>query len=309
VVAVPGVELYCRTSADLFATTPMCVCLPVPGTGTGNPFPGFTHLSISLLLVVFILLLLSFYPSKMNIEVSLNSSLIKPPVLVRGLLANNSFKTQISRRLAEKLGLNSVREVYVAPSVAIVAGDENIVLKWKISTQPVFFTVKGMDKNVLKVVYPLINSDERDAFWEIIIGQDCQNQWELLNACQTVDRGMQATPGPRHAPNTHFLGHNVKVLNLSDFLNPPNEFFEFPCFESEALSRLAVNKRTNQMVAVFVDSTTVYQYNNVPKRYFIAIQSNASKGITINEVKQVCAFKIIENFPKAVLTNFETVSL
>jgi hypothetical protein len=50
-----------------------------------NPFPGFTHLSISLLLVVFILLLLSFFPSQqMSIEVSLNSSLIKPPVLVRG---------------------------------------------------------------------------------------------------------------------------------------------------------------------------------------------------------------------------------
>jgi hypothetical protein len=222
------------------------------------------------------------------------------------LLANNSFKTQISRRLAEKLGLNSVREVYVAPSIAIMAGDANTVLKWKISTQPVFFTVKEMDKNVLKVVYPLINSDERDAFWEMIIGQDCLNQWELLS--NNVDIEMKPTPGPSHAPSTHFLRHNIKILNLSDFRNTPNEFFEFPCFESEALSRLAVNKRTNQMVAVFVDSTTVYQYNNVPKRYFIAIQSNASKGITINEVKQVCAFKIIENFPKAVLTNFESHS-
>jgi hypothetical protein len=213
-----------------------------------------------------------------------------------------ALKLKFSRRLAEKLGLNSVRELYVTPST----------LKWRISTQPVFFTVKGMDKNVLKVVCPLINSDERDAFWEMIIGQDCLNQWELLNACQTVDRGMQATPGPRHASNTHFVGlteHNIKILNLSDFLNPPNEFFEFPCFESEALSRLAVNKRTNQMVAVFVDSMTIYQYSDVPEKYFIAIQSNASKGITINEVKQVCAFEIIQNFPKAVLTNFETVSL
>ncbi len=71
--------------------------------------------------------------------------------------------------------------------------------------QPILITVKALNSHKTRVVYPVINCNEGDAFWEMIIGQDCSGQWELLNACQTVDRGAKPTPGPGWAENTHFM--------------------------------------------------------------------------------------------------------
>jgi hypothetical protein len=44
----------------------------------------------------------------------------------------------------------------------------------------------------------------------------------------------------------------------------PDDFFEFLCFDSEAIHRLAVNRVSRQVAVVYNDNNSVYMYHNVP---------------------------------------------
>lgn len=175
----------------------------------------------------------------------------------------------------------------------------------EISLQPIVITVKALEKHQVKVVYPIINYTETDAFWEMIIGQDCAEKWNLLNASQLVDRGVTPSPGPGHEPNTHYMGHNIGLVKVRELVTLPDEYFEFLCFDSDALSRIAVNKATSEIVMGFQDSSTVYVYESVPHDLLVAIESGISKGQTVAAVKNLCPMSTVENFPRTTLANFE----
>lgn len=49
----------------------------------------------------------------MHSEVAVTSAVVSQPVVLRTLLANNNSITQISSRLADSLGLDAFRDVYV----------------------------------------------------------------------------------------------------------------------------------------------------------------------------------------------------
>ncbi len=70
-----------------------------------------------------------------NIEVTVQANLLDKPVKIRALVANNSPKTQISRRLANKLGLLEAKDVYVKDALEMFAGHESI-RRWKLSLKP-----------------------------------------------------------------------------------------------------------------------------------------------------------------------------
>jgi len=96
-------------------------------------------------------------------KVSCRVWLTQEPVEVCVLVANCSGKTQISRRLAKKLGLTYTQDIFVSDSPP---------LKWKISLLPLIIT-----SPVLRTpcaVYPLINGQPDDAYYEMIVGQDCK---------------------------------------------------------------------------------------------------------------------------------------
>jgi hypothetical protein len=84
----------------------------------------------------------------MNTEVTVKSTLTTPPVVVRALLANNCARTQISKRLATKLGLAAVRDVYIRDDFSSGAG----AIKWKISSAPITFTAKVLEAHNVKTV-------------------------------------------------------------------------------------------------------------------------------------------------------------
>lgn len=236
----------------------------------------------------------------MNTEVSIKAALNREPVVVRALIANNCFNTQISKRLAKKLGLHSVQDVYITESIQMMSGDP-VCLKWKVSLQPILITVRALDEHKIKVVYPIINCNEGDAFWEMIIGQDCSDFFELLRGA-LIERGALPTPGPSWTENTHFMGHNLRIIHkIKDFLRPPNEFFEYLCFDSEAIKRIAINKVTQQLVVIFHDSTTVYVYDGVSTTFADRIDAGESKGEVVNEVKRACSVSTIQHFPRAAL--------
>lgn len=233
----------------------------------------------------------------MNVEVSVKGSLAKPPVELRPLLGNNCQRTQISRRLAEKLGLTVMRDVYVS-SMFDAPGSR---YKWRISMHPIVVTImSGKATGKVKVIYPIINCDEDDSFWEMIMANNvCKDLWDFSGRTCHVE----PTPGPNYNPNVEYLGHNVFIVNVKDISTPLDEFFEFFCFDSDAVDRLAVNKARSQMVVVYHDSSMVYRYDDVPRSLFQDLESGASKGETVAEVRRVCPFIVIANFPEATLTN------
>lgn len=259
----------------------------------------------------------------MNTTVAVSSSLTRPPVVLRASLANNCMNTQVSRRLAKKLGLmGSARSVYVADLLS-----QSWVGKWKISVLPVIITVEGLAP---AVVFPLINCNEGDAWWEMIIGRDCAAQNDLMIAARrdTCERSKKkshgdgsddkptasllkaddpdrATPGPAFRLGTIFMGHNVSAINVSDFNEgaAPDDFFEFLCFDSEAIHRLAVNRASRQVAVVYNDNKNVYMYHNVPPPLLAGIAAQESKGRAVAAVKAECGVTTISEFPDAALTD------
>jgi hypothetical protein len=260
----------------------------------------------------------------MNTTVTVSSSLTRPPVVLRAVIANNSQNSQISRRLAKKLGLmGSARSIYVQELLF----QQSLVGKWKISVLPVIVTVEGLAPTIL---FPLINCNESDAFWEMIIGSDCAAQGDLMwiayerrqierskkksrdlgsgddeptaRLCKADDPD-RATAGPAFKLGTIFMGHNIGAMNVADFVEAPDDFFEFLCFDSEAIHRLAVNHATRQVAVIYNNNKNVYMYHNVPQPLLAGISAQESKGKAVAAVKAACDVTAIHKFPQAALTN------
>jgi hypothetical protein len=142
----------------------------------------------------------------------------------------------------------------------------------------------------------------------MIIGQDCPAQWGVYNPGQLDSEELKPSPGPSFNPDRHYMGHNISVVNLSDFVTPPDEFFEYLCFETATISRLAVNKASAKMVVVYHhDAQTVHQYDQVPAGAFQMLDAKMAKDEVVRVVKEACAVSTLEEFPDAVLTNVDIV--
>jgi hypothetical protein len=190
-------------------------------------------------------------------------------------------------------------------------GLDSEAFKWKISMTPMVFSVSLLEAHKVKVVYPLINLNERDAYWEMIIGHDCQQQWEVINACSLANVrakcDLTATPGPAFTPGTWFMGHNVALVNLRDRSSPPDEFFEYLCFDSATISRLAVNKVACKMVVEYRDGPTVHQFDLVPGPVFRMLETGASKEEVVGIARNACQSSVLKKFPDAMLTDVDHV--
>lgn len=117
--------------------------------------------------------------SMANIALLALGSLLRAPVKLRSLVANNNQVTQISDRLANQLGLmNNSHGVYVSPGLG---GGGSFQLKWRLSSFPMIIT--GLPEAVNQTsyaVYPVINTN--NSFYDMIIGADCFEQnFDVLN--------------------------------------------------------------------------------------------------------------------------------
>lgn len=228
-----------------------------------------------------------------NVEVYVKGSVLKESAAVRALVANNSPVTQISRRFAQQLGLTQFRSIYVSDSLGI-GGDA--CCKWKLSLCPIIITVPSMNNKIF-VSYPVVNGNEDDAFFEMIIGQDCQKQSiDILNIAMRNYR-TPATGGPSFSTEVHFMGHNVKLADDENL--PRNEFYDYPCLDSKAVQRIAINKFTRKLVVIHTGADTVYEYRQLPGDLERLIEQGASRGETMQRVKQMCRMTILEAFPDA----------
>jgi hypothetical protein len=103
-----------------------------------------------------------FSNAEMNKEIVVRGTMTTPPVTLRALYANLSELSQISRRLAQRLGLTQFRDIYIRD------GFDKGGIKWKVSVVPVTITYKES----VFICYPTVNCQEQDGYYEMILGLD-----------------------------------------------------------------------------------------------------------------------------------------
>ena len=227
--------------------------------------------------------------------VTVQGSLYGEPIEVNALQANNSSLTQISRKLATALGLTEFSDVYVGESISIVFGGGGPCLSWKISKFPIVVKSSLVPDTVM-YSYPVINGNESDAFYEMIIGQDI-NRFQragldlMMQVLQKSSPRLTPTPGPGFKEDTIFMGHNVRFADLGLILSQGrNEFIEYPCLCSEAIDRIAVNYKSKQVAVRYKSAATVYRYKGVSDRILVEIHSgSSSKGQTVSVIRSGCS--------------------
>lgn len=216
--------------------------------------------------------------------VTVQGSIHGAPIAVNAAQANNSALTQISRRLANALGLTEFNDIYVAESISlfISRGSGGVpCLSWKISKFPIIIQ-SSLLPNAVMYSYPVINGQESDAFHEMIIGQDV-NRFQPLGlelmmlSLQKSSRDIKITPGPGFDENVIFMGHNITYADIGLILRQDrNEFIEYPCLGSEAIDRIAVNHKNKQVVVRYKSGPTVYRYKEIKDDIIVAIHLRAS---------------------------------
>jgi hypothetical protein len=222
-------------------------------------------------------------------------TLLSKAVSVRALAANCSPTTQISQRLATKLGLTQFKPVYITDEYAAKG---EFCLKWKVSLVPIMFQATDADHDQQLIVsYPIVNCNDDDAFWEMIIGVDCWNQYKRL----IFDfRGNQKpTPGPSHEENIDYMGHNIRLCDPSEV--PKNEFYEYPCTKFSTISRIAIHKANRQLVVVFTATPDkVFQFSNLSEEHEAQIEEpdGGATDEVLEAIKQSCPSVEIESFPE-----------
>ena len=226
--------------------------------------------------------------------------LTQEPVEVGVLVANCSGKTQISRRLAKKLGLTYTQDIFVRSSPP---------LKWKISLLPLIIISPALRTPC--VVYPLINGQPDDAYYEMIVGQDCkEGLFELLRDAMNSlreSRCGEVTPGPSYSKEKVYMGHNIDICPSKELPPTLDCYLEYPCWGSDAVTKLALNKATKQLAVVYLNPSQVYIYSNLPDSVNSMVENDPSRGSMMHTIKnqQGVTFEIVTKFPRAVVANFD----
>ncbi len=206
----------------------------------------------------------------MNKEISIIEAVVVDstnPVTLRPLIANNSQVTQISRRLAHRLGLNAFQSVYVKE----LGGG---ILKWKLSLYPILTRFDESNApsrvtNRLAFTYPVIPTTEGDLYWEMIIGQDIIDQWIMF--MHIPGPVIRPTPGPSYEGGIEYMGHNISFARLRHIPVMVNDILEFPCVSSISIERFAwertkdiiyvMPRRTPTALGVGYGDKVIFQYH------------------------------------------------
>ena len=85
---------------------------------------------------------------------------------------------------------------------------------------------------------------------------------------------------------------------IDDLPNNADAFFEYDCSHSRAISRLAINKKTRQLYAIYNGSDNVYRYASIPKVVEESIElKKMSLGKIMSLVRKDCRFSVMDAFP------------
>ena len=164
--------------------------------------------------------------------------------------------TIISRKTAEVIGiLGACQDIYVF--------NDGDLEKWSIPQIPVTLLLE--DFNITTTCFPLIASKDSDYETTLLIGHNLQ---ATILANYRIDlQYFSAKFSEAGVKPTRSISSIPKVaLALKNELpNRINEFLEFPCFDSEAIQRLAINSVTRQLVVVYISSSNVYRYAQLPR--------------------------------------------
>ena len=232
-------------------------------------------------------------------SVTCKGCLTMEPCRIGALVSNNSMKTHISRRLAARLGLTRAKDIFVRDGY----GFSKNALKWKISLDPLIIDSPALSTPC--IVYPLINGESDDAFFEMVTGIDCkEGMMELLMSTQYND--CQITPGPSYVEGVGIMA-SMSICSSKELPPSLDHFLEYPCWGSEAVSRIALNKARGQIAAVFRNPSQIYLYSNLPESVNTMIEREPSRGRMMQTIRNLPGVTVglVSKFPLTALVNFK----
>lgn len=246
-----------------------------------------------------------------NIEVEVQANLLDEPIKIRALIAACS-KTQISKRLAIKLGLfEDAKDIFVKDEEPLSMGNQWLG-RWKISLKPMVIkcypsemvdTQRNGERAVVVAGYPLINMEVDDAFHEMIIGRD-YGKHSISRINFAIESTVGPTPGPSYEEDVCFTGHNIGLAGIEEVPKDIKEFFEYPPFILQDIKRLALNKVTKQLIVMYKKTNLVVAYNGLPfnleKRLEQVIYHHHIDDVpsVLVSITQICEGVTIDAFPK-----------
>ena len=145
----------------------------------------------------------------------------------------------------------------------------------------------------------------------MIVGQDCkEGLFELLQdamSSRRENRSCQVTPGPSYSENVSYMGHNIGICPSKELPPTLDCYLEYPCWGSDAVTKLAFNKATNQLAVVYLNPSQVYIYSNLPESVNRMVENEPSRGSMMHTIKNLpgVTFEIVTKFPRAVMVNFD----
>ncbi len=199
-----------------------------------------------------------------NIEVEVQANLLDEPIKIRALIAMAGSKTQISKRLAIKLGLfEDAKDIFVKVEEPLLMGNQWL-RRWKISLKPMvikcypseMINTRNGERAVVVAGYPLINMEVNDAFHEMIIGRD-YGKHSISRKHFAIESTVGPTPGPSYEEDVCFTGHNIGLAGIEEVPKDIKEFFEYPPFILQDIKRLALNKVTKQLIVMLCTRTPI----------------------------------------------------
>ena len=203
------------------------------------------------------------------------------PVTLRPLIANLCQATQISRRLANRLGLYEFQSVYVKDMWS------GKLMKWELSLSPIlirFNNANNLPSQVsqpLAFSYPIVPTTSRDLFWEMIIGQDVFSQWQQLIS---DFGGSRPTPGPSYVDGANYMSHNISFAAIQEIPIIEDEIIELQCSNPVSVKRLAWNRSSKILYLQFIGNVTPQGYlDGYIVQYDISSIHQQVEGLLINQ--------------------------
>lgn len=252
-----------------------------------------------------------------SITVTLNTSLLARPIHIQGLVANASPLTHISRRLANQLNLNQLRDIYVQSADDY---DYESPLKWKVSVVPLIVShMEGREDTAAPITclcFPVINMQDEDAYYDIVIGRDilCQPMQKFI-----IDFSKdyaEPTRGPSFDSSVDFFGGSMELADATKISTNSDEFFELCCSRLTTVSRIAINKVVKQIIVVFSHSNRIFSFTEITKEVEGALEhaitTNDEDSVTniFQMMKEQFNYAEIDGFPEnAVLANFPLTTM
>jgi len=80
---------------------------------------------------------------------------------------------------------------------------------------------------------------------------------------------------------------------------------EYDCSDSQAIERIIYNNAKNELIVKFKRNPKIYLYDSVPSTIQSLLNSNASKGLIVSNIKKLTNYRVISSYPTGPIITYQ----